>query len=260
MMIPTDGATGAKKVIFALDVPSKIEALPLIEKLAKVVGYFKIGLELMSGPDGAFLARAIVEAGGRVFLDLKAHDIPNTVEGCARNAARVGVHLLTVHALGGESMMRAAVKGAASTNSEMKILAITVLTSHTAEDLCKIGLISRWQLFLAKLSKRHAKKLMQKKAVDLAKLAKKSGCHGIVCSPEETIAMREALGSDLLIVNPGIRKAGAEIQDQARVGTAGQAMQDGASLVVIGRPLRNAMDPAAEARSFGAEIEAALGT
>lgn len=260
MMIPTDGATGAKKVIFALDVPGKTEALPLIEKLAKVVGYFKIGLELMSGPDGAFLARAIVEAGGRVFLDLKAHDIPNTVEGAAANAGRLGVHLLTIHALGSAAMMRAAVKGAASTNAETKILAITILTSHTVADLYAVGLITQEQFENCQAGNVSAAEVMRWSAERLARLAKQAGCHGIVCSPEETSRMRQILGPEMLIVNPGIRKAGAEIQDQARVGTAGQAMQDGASLVVIGRPLRNAMDPAAEARSFGAEIEAVLGT
>lgn len=130
------------RLIFALDVPGRAEALPLITALATEVGYFKVGLEMMCGPDGVEVVRTVIGAGGRVFLDMKLHDIPATVERAAMNAGRLGANFLTVHALGGATMMRAAVKGAAATNPNLRILAITILTSHAPQDLVTIGLIT----------------------------------------------------------------------------------------------------------------------
>ncbi len=246
------------RLIFALDVPGKTEALPLIAALATEVGYFKVGLEMMCGPDGVEVAKNIIEAGGKVFLDMKLHDIPATVEGAARNAGRLGASFLTVHALGGAVMMRAAVKGAAATNPDLRILAITILTSHTPQDLVAIGLITPAEGEKAIANEAYRKELFQRIAVSLAVVAESAGCHGVVCSPEETLSMRAVLKQDTIIVNPGIRKSDGAKNDQARTGTAAGAIQNGATCVVVGRPIRDAADPFMAARAFNEEITAAL--
>lgn len=246
------------RLIFALDVPGRAEALPLITALATEVGYFKVGLEMMCGPDGVEVVRTVIGAGGRVFLDMKLHDIPATVERAAMNAGRLGANFLTVHALGGATMMRAAVKGAAATNPNLRILAITILTSHAPQDLVTIGLITPAEGERAIKEEPYRQELFRRIATSLAVVAESAGCHGIVCSPEETHSLRTALKPDTIVVNPGVRQSDGANNDQARTGTATGAIQNGATYLVVGRPIRDAEDPAAAARAFNQQIVAAL--
>lgn len=210
-------------IIFPLDVPRLDDAHAWVERLAGEVGLFKVGLELFSaaGPEAV---RSVSEAGGRVFLDVKLHDIPNTVEGAAREACRAGVRMLTAHCQGGLEMLRAAVRGA---GDEVCVLGVTRLTSLPASTL---------------------------EVVDAARLAAEAGCGGVVCSPLEAAAVREAVGPKLQIVCPGVRPAGAAAGDQVRIMTPGDAIRAGADYLVIGRPIREAGDPLASVRAIREEI------
>jgi orotidine-5'-phosphate decarboxylase len=194
----------------------------------------KVGLELFAG-EGPAAVRAAAALGRPVFLDLKLHDIPNTVEGAARSAASSGASLLTVHAVGGEAMIRAAV-GAAG--GRLRILAVTVLTSLDDAALVAVGLAGPTEVAV----------------VRLAKLAVGGGAHGIVCSPHEVAAVRAAVGPVPLLVVPGVRPPGAARGDQARVATPAEAVRAGADVLVLGRPLRDAPDPAAAAREIAATL------
>jgi len=212
-------------VFVALDVPRKIEALQLAQLLSPHVGGFKVGLELFcsAGP-------AIVEEIGAasVFLDLKFHDIPNTVAGASRAAARLGVKIFNMHCLGGLEMMKAGATAAREINGDTKIIGVTVLTSHDAAQLQQIGLAEEPALAVRRL----------------ALLAREAELDGVVCSPHEIEAVRKECGADFLLVTPGVRPAGAALGDQKRVMTPQQALQAGADWLVVGRPITAAADPA----------------
>lgn len=221
----------------ALDFASWREAEPFARAVAPEVGMLKVGLELFAA-EGPPAVRAAAALGRPVFLDLKLHDIPNTVEGAARSAARSGASLLTVHAAGGAEMIRAAVRGA---GADVTVLAVTVLTSLDAAALDAIGLAGP----------------PGSAVVRLARLAVGAGAGGLVCSPHEVAAVRAAVGDAPLLVVPGVRPAGSAKGDQARVATPAEAVRAGADVVVIGRPLREAPDPAAAARAIAASLPGA---
>ena len=220
------------RLIAALDVADRAEADAFVARLAGCASWVKIGLELFckAGP-------AIVRdyaARERVMLDLKLHDIPETVGRATRQVSELGAGLLTVHASGGPAMLAQAVKHAGAT----KILAVTVLTSMDDRDLAAIGVPAA----------------LEAQVVRLAQLARDEGCAGIVTSPREAAAVRAACGPDFLIVTPGVRPSGAEAADQKRVATPASARKAGADLIVVGRPLRDAPDAAAAARAIAAEL------
>ncbi|MBI4011724.1 MAG: orotidine-5'-phosphate decarboxylase [Candidatus Rokubacteria bacterium] len=230
------------RVIVALDVPGLPEAEALLARLGGVVSTFKVGAQLFTaaGPAAVELCR---KRGGRVFLDLKYHDIPATVAGAVREAARLGVALLTVHASGGSAMLRAAAGAAGGAGRDrMRILAVTVLTS-----LDRAALQRELQVPVA----------VEGHAVHLAGLAREAGCDGVVASPQEARRLRTVLGPDALIVTPGVRPAGSDAGDQARVATPAAALRAGADYLVVGRPITGAADPAAAAAAIVAELERA---
>ncbi len=227
------------RLIVALDVPALPEAEALLDRLAGVVSTFKIGPQLFTatGPASVELCR---KRGARVFLDLKYHDIPATVSGAVREAARLGVTLLTVHASGGSAMLRAAAAAAGEAGrARPRILAVTVLTS-----LDRAALQRELQVAVS----------VEGQAVHLATLAREAGCDGAVASAQEARRLREAMGPGWLLVTPGIRPAGADAGDQARVATPGAAVRAGADYLVVGRPITGASDPAAAAAAIVAEL------
>ncbi len=228
--------TGAERICAALDFPTLAEAERFARQVAPHVGMLKVGLELFAA-EGPAAVRALAALGRPVFLDLKLHDIPNTVEGAARSAAASGARLLTVHAAGGAAMVAAAVRGA---GPGVRVLAVTVLTSLDAAVLEEVGLSGP----------------PLQAVVRLARLAVGAGAGGLVCSPLETRAVRAAVGKGPLLVVPGIRPSGASRGDQARVATPAAAVADGADVLVVGRPLREGSDPAAAARRIAAELDA----
>jgi orotidine-5'-phosphate decarboxylase len=188
--------------------------------------------------EGPQMVRDLVSAGRKVFLDLKYHDIPNTVAAAVREAAQLGVSMLTVHASGGTKMLHAAVEAAREKDSGLQILAVTVLTSMDDQDLNETGV--------------HGPVVDQ--VVWLASLAIEAGCAGVVSSPREVKTLREKLGKDFLAVTPGVRPAGAAHGDQARVATPSEAMAAGATHIVVGRPITAAASPAAEAAKILQEL------
>jgi len=223
-----------ERLCAALDFPTWPAAEAFARAVAPEVGMLKVGLELFAA-EGPAAVRAAAALNRPVFLDLKLHDIPNTVEGAARSAAASGASLLTVHASGGAEMIRAAVRGA---GAGLRILAVTVLTSLDADALARVGLAGP----------------PEDAVVRLARLAVDAGAHGLVCSPLEVAAVRRAVGVGPLLVVPGVRPTGASRGDQARVATPQEAVRAGADVLVLGRPLRDAPDPAAAARAVAASI------
>ena len=226
------------RLVVALDVPTPEEAAALVERLAGVVGMFKVGSQLF-GAAGPELVRALVARGEKVFLDLKYHDIPNTVAGAVSAACRLGVSLVDVHALGGRAMMEAAAGAMPAMGT--RLLAVTVLTSHDVGSLAEVGLADD----VTSLVRR------------LALLAYAAEVDGVVASPQEVPLIREACGKDFLVVTPGIRPAGARADEQARAATPAAALKAGADLLVVGRPIIEAADPAASARAILREMEGA---
>jgi len=222
------------RICAALDFPSWERAEPFARAVAPHVGMLKVGLELFTA-EGPAAVRAAAALGRPVFLDLKLHDIPNTVEGAVRSAAATGAALVTVHASGGPEMVRAASRGA---GGRVRVLAVTVLTSLDADALDAIGLDGP----------------AEDAVVRLARLAIGAGAGGVVCSPQEAAAVRAAVGPGPLLVVPGVRPAGAARGDQARVATPAEAVRAGADVIVLGRPLRDAPDPAAAAREIAASL------
>lgn len=221
-----------EKLIVALDVSTLKEAESLVKTLSRHVNIFKIGKELFTaaGPEAV---RMVQSHGAKVFLDLKFHDIPNTVASAVQAAARLGVFMVNVHCLGGTAMMRKAaeaVKGL-SKNSPL-LLGVTILTSMAEKDLKQAGI---------------HKKLKDEVCL-LAKLAKKSGLDGVVASPQEIQLIRKACGKDFLIVTPGVRPSWAALGDQKRVMTPREALEAGADFIVVGRPITKHADPADAAR------------
>ena len=226
------------ELIVALDVSSTREVEQVVDALGDSVSFYKIGLELFSaeGPD---VVRAVKGRGKKVFLDLKLHDIPRTVERAVKAGAALGVDLMTIHAVGGKAMIRAAKDAALACGPHApKILAVTVLTSLDQSDLADLGITRD----------------MRGQVEALGRLACANGADGIVCSPKEVAAMRAALGPDALLVTPGVRPAGADVGDQKRVATPGQAVRDGSTHLVVGRPILDAADPCAAARAIAAEM------
>ena len=230
------------ELIAALDVNTRAEAQEKVKLVGDAIGFYKIGLELFSaeGPD---VVKAVKDCGKKVFLDLKLHDIPRTVERAVKSAATLGVDLMTIHSVGGKAMISAAARAAAEFGEKApKILAVTVLTSLDASDLADIG-VSRTPA---------------EQVAAMGRLAVSSGADGIVCSPKEVKAMREILGGNALLVTPGVRPAGSAVGDQKRVSTPGDAVRDGSTHLVVGRPIIAAEDPVAAALAIRAEMDAAL--
>lgn len=231
------------RIIFALDVASTDQARHYVKLLAGHVGLFKVGLELFirQGPSVVSLLR---EAGGsRIFLDLKLHDIPETVRRAMAAAADLGVDFVTVHCGENRQMLAAAVEGAAGRTG---VLAVTLLTSVSGQDLQNAG-------YLPELGDNPLNLVLARVA-----LARDAGCAGIVCSSLEAAAVKQRFGTDLLVVTPGIRPSASALQDQKRVNTPANAIAAGADLLVIGRPIRDAPDPVAAARQVADEIQRAL--
>jgi orotidine-5'-phosphate decarboxylase len=224
-----------ERLIVALDVPDADAARVLVDRLAGRVGMFKVGSQLFSAA-GPGLVREIAGRGERVFLDLKYHDIPNTVAGAVASAGGLGVSLVDVHGLGGRAMIEAA---AAARPAGTRLLAITILTSHDERTLAEIGLGGTLPDTVRRL----------------ARLAKEAGADGVVASPHEIALIREACGAGFLIVTPGIRPAGTASGDQARLATPAAALRAGADYLVVGRPILTAGDPAAAAEAIVGEME-----
>jgi orotidine-5'-phosphate decarboxylase len=223
-----------QKLIVAFDVPDLSSALDLDRRLGNEIGWVKIGLELFTA-EGPPVVAALRERGRRVFLDLKLHDIPNTVAGAVKSASRLGVDLLTLHAEGGPAMMRAAVEARA--NTRVNLLAVTVLTSLDGSEYSGVY-----------------RSGIEERVLAFAEAAVEAGMDGIVASPRELTKLVSFVPSDFARVIPGIRPAGASTDDQARVATPRAALIAGATHLVIGRPITQAPDPAAAARSILEEM------
>ncbi len=230
----------SSRVIVALDYPAAEPALALVDQLRPGSCRLKVGKELFTraGPE---LVRQLVERGFDVFLDLKYHDIPNTVANACRAAADLGVWMLNVHALGGRHMLEAAREALEGAEHRPHLIAVTVLTSMAAEDLQEIGLAGS----------------PEDNVLRLATLAQEAGLSGVVCSPREVSPLRQELAPEFLLVTPGIRPAGADKGDQRRIMTPGEAIQLGADYLVIGRPITAAADPLRALDAIRLEISAA---
>jgi orotidine-5'-phosphate decarboxylase len=226
-----------QRIIVALDVADEAGLLRLVDVLHGRVGMFKIGKELFTslGPRAISLVR---DRGGEVFLDLKYHDIPNTVAGAVRSAARLGVSMLSVHASGGSGMLRAAVDAALEGASAPAIIAVTLLTSLGPADVDALGFTGQPRDVVLRL----------------AALGLSAGVDGLVTSPREVEPLRRKHGQDPLLVTPGVRLAGGAADDQARVATPKKAVRDGADYLVIGRPITRDPDPAAAADRIALEL------
>jgi orotidine-5'-phosphate decarboxylase len=233
---PSRGTDPRERLIVALDVSTAAAAQKIVAAVGDSALTYKVGMQLYTA-EGPQVVRDLVSAGRRVFLDLKYHDIPNTVGSAVREAAKLGVSMLTVHASGSNKMLRAAVD-AAKANAELKVLAVTVLTSMSGDDLEVIGMEGG----------------LAGSVVRLAKVALENGCQGIVTSAREAAAVRATLGHNFAIVTPGVRPAGSAVEDQVRVVTPAQAIAAGASHIVVGRPITGAADPAAEASAILQQI------
>jgi len=232
------------RIIIALDVDNPDAARRIVSETSEFVGAYKIGLQLFAATGPAFV-RELCEAGNKIFLDLKFHDIPNTVAKAGVEAARLGVWMFNVHALGGNEMMRRVVSevGEACRKESIaapKIIAVTVLTSSSDDTLREIGIEAT------------ARKL----ALTLAEQAKTAGLDGVVASPQEARAIRTACGREFLVVTPGVRPAGASNDDQKRVMTPADAVRSGADHLVVGRPITAANDRREAARQILNELSA----
>jgi orotidine-5'-phosphate decarboxylase len=225
------------RLIVALDLASVAEARAMVERIGDAATFYKVGYQLAYG-GGLSFAEELIRSGRQVFLDLKLHDIANTVEEGVRSVARLGVTFLTVHAY--PQTMRAALKGKAG--SPLRILAVTVLTSYDDVDLADAG----YDMSPAELVARRAAQ------------ARDLGIDGIVCAPTEAAAVRALVGSGMAVVTPGVRPAGTEAGDQKRVMTPADAIRCGASHLVVGRPITAAADPRAAARAIADEMAAAV--
>jgi orotidine-5'-phosphate decarboxylase len=231
------GRSARHKLIVALDFPDAASALNLVDHLEDRCLWFKVGLELYLAA-GNSIVETLKKRGFSVFLDLKLHDIPNTVAGAVRSVARLGADLLTVHAAGGPVMLAAAAEAAATSRSAPKLLAVTVLTSMDASQLHAIGVSAS----------------PADQALTLARGARAAGIPGLVCSPEEAAQMRRELPESIL-VTPGIRPAGAAIGDQKRIATPAAALSAGADYLVVGRPITQSENPAGAAEAILLEMK-----
>ena len=227
------------EIIVALDVDNRAEAVEKVRLLGDSISFYKIGLELFTaeGPD---VVKAVKDLGKRVFLDLKLHDIPRTVERAVRSGARLGVDLMTIHSVGGRAMIKAAADAANEFGPNgPKILAVTVLTSLDGGDLADIGVAGRSPA---------------EQVLAMATFATANGAHGLVCSPKEVGELSRTLRAGTLFITPGVRPAGSAVGDQKRVATPAEAVRDGATHLVIGRPILAASDPVAAARAIRGEL------
>lgn len=229
------------RLAFPLDFPDLATARRRAEPLVESAGVLKVGLELFV-KEGPASIRLGEELGASIFLDLKLHDIPATVDGAVASAAGLGVRYLTIHAQGGPKMVEAAVSRAARESPNLTILVVTVLTSLDDGDLRATGVTGS----------------PADQVLRLAKMAYATGARGFVCSPNELRTLRAALGPNVVLVTPGIRPAGTNVGDQKRTGTVRGAILEGADVLVVGRPIRDAQDPAAAASAISADIEVAL--
>jgi orotidine-5'-phosphate decarboxylase len=230
-----------KKLIVALDVPDAASAAALVSQLERNCQWFKVGLELFVAA-GPSVIKPLVARGHSVFLDLKLHDIPNTVAGAVRSAAKLGVRMMTLHAAGGPAMLAAARAALQGVDNPPELLAVTVLTSMDDIQLGSAG-ISRSPADQVEL---------------LARMGMGAGIKGFVCSPQEVSALRALTGPGGVLVVPGIRPAGADIGDQKRIATPADALRQGASYLVVGRPITQAPDPAEAAEGILKEMAEAL--
>jgi orotidine-5'-phosphate decarboxylase len=224
-------------LILVLDAQSPREVAPVLDQLSGTVRWVKVGLEMFTacGPD---CVREIAGKGFHVFLDLKLHDIPNTVAKAVESVSQLPIKMLTLHAGGGREMMTWAVKAQQQHAPDLLLLGVTVLTSMSAAGLAEIGVADS----------------PEKQVVRLGRLAVEAGMRGLVCSPLEIAPLRSTLPADVSLVIPGIRPRGAEAGDQTRIMTPAEAAQAGASFIVVGRPIFKAPDPAAAARAILAEL------
>jgi len=230
--------TAAERICVALDFPTREETLAMARRLGSRVGWLKVGLEAFAA-EGPSLVREVAGSGARVFLDLKFHDIPATVAGAVASAARSGAAMVNVHASGGRAMLDAAREAATRAGLE-RLIAVTLLTSLDAEALRELP-----------LSPADAPHEIARR---LAVLAKSCGLDGVVCSATDLTEIRRACGPDFLTVVPGIRPAGAGVQDQKRVATPAAAIEAGADILVIGRPITAAKDPVEALEAIVAQI------
>jgi orotidine-5'-phosphate decarboxylase len=226
-----------ERLIVALDVSTAAAAQKIVAAVGDSALTYKVGMQLYTA-EGPRVVRDLVASGRRVFLDLKYHDIPNTVAAAVHEAAKLGVSMLTLHAAGSGKMLHAAVAAARAVNPALLVLGVTVLTSLGENDLEKIGV----------------RGTVSDEVLRLSALALDNGCRGIVTSARETFRVRAELGHNFAIVTPGVRPAGAGHGDQVRVATPAEAIAAGASHIVVGRPITEAADPAAEARAILAQI------
>jgi orotidine-5'-phosphate decarboxylase len=226
-----------ERLIVALDVSTAAAAQKLVAAVGDSALTYKVGMQLYTA-EGPQIVRDLVHSGRRVFLDLKYHDIPNTVNSAVSEAAKLGVSMLTVHASGGAKMLRAAAD-AAKARPGLMVLAVTVLTSMDQSDLETVGVTGT----------------VEEAVVRLARVALGSGCQGIVASAREAAKLRSELGDGFAVVTPGVRPAGGEVGDQKRVVTPAEAIAAGASHIVVGRPITDAADPAAAARAIVGQME-----
>jgi orotidine-5'-phosphate decarboxylase len=226
-----------ERLIVALDVSSTAAAQKIVAAVGDSAFTYKVGMQLYTA-EGPRAVRDLVASGRRVFLDLKYHDIPNTVSAAVHEAAGLGVSMLTVHAAGGGKMLRAATEAARAVNPNLLVLAVTVLTSMDDADLETVGVRAR----------------VVDQVLRLAALSIAEGCRGVVASALEASELRREFGDELAIVTPGVRPAGTGHLDQARVVTPADAIAAGATHIVVGRPITGAADPGAEARAILSQI------
>ena len=236
--------TARDRIALALDVDNDRDALAIVAELRDSVGVFKVGHQLFTayGPD---IVRRIIGMGGRVFLDLKYHDIPNTVAKASAEAVKLGVSIFNVHSLGGIDMMRAAVESAKETAGKYNVpvptlLAVTILTSMDEKSMRKELKITR---------------SLQREVAHLARLAQRAGMHGVVASPQEIKMLRRVVRGEFVILTPGVRPAWADKDDQKRVMTPGEALKAGADYIVVGRPVLKARDRKAAVEKILEEIK-----
>jgi orotidine-5'-phosphate decarboxylase len=232
------------RIVLALDLDSDREALAVVDELAGSVGMFKVGHQLFTayGPD---IVRRIIRKGGKVFLDLKYHDIPNTVAKASVEAVKLGIAIFNVHSLGGVDMMRAAAESAGETAARLDVpvplvLAVTILTSMDKQGLRRELKISR---------------SLPREVSHLARMAQRAGMHGVVASPQEIRLLRRAIRQPFVVLTPGVRPLWAASDDQKRIMTPGQAVSAGADYIVVGRPVLKAKDRSEAVEKIIAEIE-----
>ncbi|MCH2176032.1 MAG: orotidine-5'-phosphate decarboxylase [Lentisphaeria bacterium] len=225
------------EVIVALDYDTPQQVQNLLDQLSGTIRYFKVGKQLFT-QNGPSIVKMLKDQNYKIFLDLKFHDIPNTTAQAVRSALELGVDMVNVHASGGSEMMRRSAEAAKETNPDALLIAVTVLTSMDQNALSELGLSVS----------------PQEQVIRLAKLAQSSGIDGVVASAKESSLIREACGVDFNQVLPGIRPRGADVQDQKRVLSPGEAAAQGAQYLVIGRPITKAESPAASAEAILKEI------